>query len=108
MENKNIYRRLDSIVKMIIEKYNPNQIILFGSYANGKPDEQSDIDLLIVKQTSYKFHQRVVDVRRIISNLRKGLGIDILVLTPEELNSRIELGDQFLENIVKQGKLLYG
>jgi predicted nucleotidyltransferase/alkylated DNA nucleotide flippase Atl1 len=96
------------IADKLKEEYNPQKIILFGSYAWGLPDEDSDIDLLIIRDTEEKPHNRMVHAARIISPLRRGYAVDILVLTPEELKSRLEIGDQFLQEIISRGEVLYG
>ena len=96
------------IADKLKERYNPEKIILFGSYAWDLPDEDSDIDLLVIKDTEEKPHDRMVNAARIISPLRKGYGVDIVVITPEELKSRLEIGDQFLQEIISRGEVLYG
>lgn len=96
------------IADKLKESYNPEKIILFGSYAWGLPDEDSDIDLLVIKETNEKPHDRIVKAARIISPLRRGYAVDIVVITPEELISRLEIGDQFLQEIISRGEVLYG
>jgi predicted nucleotidyltransferase len=96
------------IADKLKESYNPEKIILYGSYAWGLPDEDSDIDLLIIKDTEEKPHDRIVNVARIISALRSGYAVDIFVITPQELKSRLDIGDQFIEEIISRGEILYG
>lgn len=67
MEQAEIISR---IVEKIKEGYNPRKIILFGSYARGNPTEDSDIDLLIIKETNKRRDERFVDVNEI---LKKGV-----------------------------------
>ncbi|MFQ5881864.1 MAG: nucleotidyltransferase domain-containing protein [Candidatus Methylomirabilales bacterium] len=98
---------LQDIVEVLKEKYSPERIILFGSRAHGIPDEESDIDLLIVKDTKESPHRRTVAVRRLISPLRTGFSVDVFVITPDELHTRLVLGDQFLEEIHSNGEVLY-
>jgi predicted nucleotidyltransferase len=99
-------------IRLIADKlkksYNPEKIILYGSYAWGLPDEDSDIDLLVIKDTKERPHDRIVNASRIISPLRRGYAVDIFVITPEELKSRLEIGDQFLQEIISRGEVLYG
>lgn len=104
-------KRLNIIKKKIVEKlkneYHPEQIILFGSYGYGKPTDDSDVDLLIVKDTKESFHQRIVTVRRLLSTIQRGFGLDVIVITPKELADRLEIGDQFIEQIITKGEVLY-
>jgi len=96
-----------SIVEKIKDSYQPDKIILYGSYAYGKPDNDSDIDLLIIKQTDERPIDRRVFVRRLLSGLRRGYPFSSIVVTPEELKRRLEIGDQFFWEIVTKGEVLY-
>ena len=98
---------LNKIVRQVVEAYRPEKIILFGSYAYGKPDSDSDIDLLIVKKTSERFIDRLIHVRQIVSDPKRSIPFEPLVLTPHELEERLAIGDQFIEEIVTKGKVLY-
>lgn len=100
-------KALKDIVERIQHEYDPERIILFGSHAWGEPTEESDIDLLIVKDTSKPFHKRWVEVCQIVSPLRIGLDISPFVITPKELAERLERGDQFFDEILRRGRILY-
>lgn len=102
------YRRVIRQISKALEKgYDPERIVLFGSYAAGRQKVDSDVDLLIVKRTSRSFYSRLAEVRRIVSSARAGMPFDPIVVTPEELERRLEKGDQFLGGIVRSGKVLY-
>ena len=105
LDLESIRIKTGEIARPIIVEYNPEKIILFGSFAWGKPGPDSDIDLLIIKDTDQKFFERSMAVRRIIDGV---LPVDILVRTPEEIKKRLMLGDPFYVNIIKNGKYLYG
>jgi predicted nucleotidyltransferase len=98
---------IERIVKRIAEGYRPHKVILFGSHAWGQPTEDSDIDLLIVKETSERFSDRWVSVRELIADPVRRIPVQPIVVTPEELDRRIAIGDQFFRRIVTDGKLLY-
>ena len=101
-------RVIGRIVARLRKAYQPTQVILFGSYAHGRPTSESDVDLLIVKETEQAFHQRLFEVRRLVSPILQGRPFDPLVVTPRELKRRLAKGDQFLQEIVTKGKLVYG
>ncbi len=103
----NSEREIKRIVKRIADEYQPLKVILFGSHAWGRPTEDSDIDLLIVKETSDRFIDRWVAVRDLIADSARRIPVEPIVLTPQELDRRIERGDQFFQRIVTHGKLLY-
>lgn len=96
------------VVKRLEETYHPQQVIVFGSYAHGHPTRESDVDLLIVKETSRPFHQRLFEVRRLVSPMLQGHPFDPIVITPRELKQRLARGDQFFQAIVTNGTLVYG
>lgn len=84
--------------------YNPEKIILFGSAARGDTDEYSDIDLIVVKETDRRFVQRLVDISEFISPY---ISVDVFVYTPGELKAMQEDGNPFIEQALKDGKVLY-
>lgn len=95
------------IASKIEKDYQPNKIILFGSYAYGEPDRDSDIDLLIIKNTLERPIDRRVAVAEIISDPKRLTPLEVIVLTPEEVRERLEIGDQFLKGILDKGEVLY-
>ena len=106
--SKNAKKVISSIVERLKEKYKPEKIILYGSFAYGKPNRDSDIDILIIKSAKERPIDRRIMVRRIVTDLRKGYPFSPIVITPDELSQRLKIGDQFLQEIISQGRLLYG
>lgn len=85
--------------------YNPDQVILFGSFARNESDELSDIDLVIIKETQDDFFTRIHKAMQIL-DFRTA--IDILVYTPSELEAMKERGNAFIEPVFAEGILLHG
>lgn len=104
---QHIHRVIQQIISVLKERYQPERIILFGSYASGTPHRDSDIDLLIVKSTGKPFFQRLVEVRRFVLDVWQGRPFDPVVLTPTELERRLKNGDQFFQEILHHGNVLY-
>ena len=98
---------IEQIIRRLVEDYQPQRIILFGSLAYGEPDEDSDIDLLVVKDTSETPLERRVRVRRMVADPQRRIPFSALVLTPDELARRLDMGDAFYQEIVRRGKVLY-
>jgi uncharacterized protein len=92
----------------IRDEYRPEKIILFGSYAWGRPDAESDIDLLIVKNSKKPFHKRWSEVCKIVSKEREKIAFSPFVVTPGELEKKLSENDPFFVKILKEGKVLYG
>jgi predicted nucleotidyltransferase len=94
-----------AVAKQIAEKFQPEKIILFGSYAYGKPRPESDVDLLVVMDTPlYEWQQRL-EISRVLSP--RPFPMNIIVRTPKQLRERIAMGDFFLREITTQGKVVY-
>lgn len=100
---RQIQNRLRKISSRLKSQYGADQVILFGSYAKDRANQNSDIDLLIIAPTTEKFYQRMATVRGLIRELRQGLPVAPIVLTQEELQKRIKIGDQFVLQILKEG-----
>ena len=96
-------RRLRTIGKKIKQEYRAERVILFGSYARGDATEDSDVDLLVVARTKERFFERMATVRRLIRDLRNGLPVSPIVLTPGELEKRRQAGDPFVREILETG-----
>jgi len=96
------------VVAQLRKRYHPTQVILFGSYAYGRPTHDSDVDLLIIKDTAKPFHRRLFDVRRLVSPVLRGHPFEPIVVTPKELRQRLAKGDQFFQEIVRKGQSVYG
>ena len=103
----NVRDLTDAMVKKLVTAYSPEQVILFGSYAYGDSLPDSDIDLLIIKETSDRPIDRWAKVRRILSDPHRTLAVDTLVLTPQELSNRLGIGDHFVAEILEKGQVLY-
>lgn len=98
---------LNKLLTKLIVGYAPQQIILFGSFAYGKPDQHSDLDLLIVKETDKSPFQRRVEVGRIVRDQSRLTPIQPLVITPQELKEQLQKGNPFLIEILQKGEVLY-
>ena len=98
---------IGDMVRKIAAEYAPERIILFGSQTSGTARADSDIDLLIIKDTTDRFIDRWTQVRRILTDRTRTQSLDTLILTPEELKRRLEIGDQFIAEIMEKGEVLY-
>jgi len=104
--NQEMNKRLHMISERLKKEYQAEKIILFGSYATGDATEDSDVDLFIIAPTKERFFERMATVRRLIRDLRNGLPIAPIVLTPGEVEERRKVGDQFIIGILEEGLTL--
>jgi predicted nucleotidyltransferase len=100
-----IGKALQQVINSIISHLNPQKIIMFGSYAFGKPTPDSDVDLLIIMETDLPSRERTWEVSRLI--YPRPFPVDILVKTPNEIASAIEKGDYLINEILSSGIVLY-
>ncbi|MEW6481681.1 MAG: nucleotidyltransferase domain-containing protein [bacterium] len=99
----NVMERIRLISERLKKEYKAEKVILFGSYAKGEQTEDSDVDLFIVAETKERFYERMASVKRLIRDLRNGIPIAPIVLTYKELQKRIEIKDQFINEILEEG-----
>lgn len=95
------------IVDKIKKGYAPEKIILFGSYAYGNPTKESDIDLLIIKETSKPFHKRWAEVCDMVHGILGATPFSPFVITSKELKRRLARGDHFFKEILSKGEVFY-
>lgn len=95
---------LERWVKLLKKEYDPDKVILFGSFAQNKVRKWSDIDLIIIKNTEKSFLDRLKEV---LVLLRPSVGVDILVYTPEEFKYLSANRSFFKREINSKGKTIY-
>ena len=96
---------INKIVQTIVDGFAPDKIILFGSYANGTANAESDVDLLIVKETSEKPNKRAISLYRLFPNYN--VALDILVYTPDEYSRYCTQLNNISFFATKTGKVIY-
>lgn len=95
---------IDEVVRQIAEKFHPQKIILFGSYARGNPHPESDVDLLVVMETPLKEVEQAI---KICLQIEYRFGLDLIVHTPQKLAERVDMGDWFLRDVLDEGRVVY-
>jgi uncharacterized protein len=96
---------IEDISKKIVDHIKPEKVILFGSYAKGNPDDNSDVDLIVVRNTSLPKHKRGIEIRRLF--YRQLIPMDIKVYTPEEFDNELRSPFSFLFSALKNSQVLY-
>jgi uncharacterized protein len=104
MESQITDQKIQAIADKIAKVYQPEKIILFGSWAWGKPHKDSDVDLFIVKDTD--------DIRKTAQEIDKHFfprffAMDIGVYTPSQLEKELKLEEPFVSKIAKKGRTLF-
>lgn len=99
-------KQINTLISEIVSGYQPEKIYLFGSYANGKKNNDSDIDLFIVKDTRKRKLERNREVRKCIKTY-PDKGLDVFVFTPGELKKGMKEIMNIGKEAVTTGKLVY-
>ena len=99
-------KTIDDVVNRLVECYQPDKVILYGSCSkSGILGKGSDVDLLVVKDTTRRLVDRLIEVESLLSD--RTLPLDIMVYTPDEMRRLFSLGSPFIEEVLEKGRLLY-
>ena len=104
-KNVNIKKTILEIVEKIRGGYNPDKIILFGSHTKGTSTSDSDIDLLVIKDSNHRRDERDGEIRRLLWGIK--FPLDIFVYTPAEVEKFGNLKGSFVNEIFKSGEVMY-
>ena len=105
MIESTVQRKIEEMVRRIVERFHPEQVILFGSYARGKAGPDSDVDLLVVMQVSGSKRKIAVEIDLALAGM--GLPKDIIVVTPEEVARLRDIVGTIVYPAVREGKVMY-
>lgn len=108
MTKRILQAEIKKITAQIIKNYRPEKIILFGSAVWGEIGENSDLDLVIIKNTNKRFYDRIGELLKIVRNITPKPPIDFIVYTPSEFEHMKKDNYFVREEIVEKGKLIYG
>src|SRR4030067_3735652 len=97
-------QEIQGLIERIVTIFRPEKVILFGSYANNNPAQDSDVDLLVVMKFRGNSALKSAEILNAIDPL---FPVDLIVRTPDQLRKRVELDDFFIKNILENGKVIY-
>jgi len=95
---------IEAMAREIVREFRPDRIILFGSYAYGKPAADSDVDLLVIMPCRGNPLHKSLEILR---KTRVRFAVDLLVRTPQDVRQRLAWNDFFLREIIEKGRVLY-
>lgn len=98
---------IEQAVQRLRDEAEAKRVVLFGSQAEGSDDRHSDVDLLVVVDSDEEELDRWRRIRRLIVGRRQRVPLDLIVLTPEEFEARLDRGDPFIEQILERGRTLH-
>ena len=98
-------KTLKDVTDRLIQNYQPDKIILFGSRSDQKAQMESDVDLLIIKDTEKPAIDRRIEVEKMLSD--REIPLDLIIYTPREMLYLFSIGSPFIEEVLEKGRLLY-
>lgn len=96
--------QIESLGNRIAHEFQPDRIILFGSYAYGRPNQDSDVDLLVILPFVGKPVRKAIEIR---SRINPKIPVELVVRTPQQVAERIANNDWFMQEILEKGRVLY-
>ncbi len=96
--------RIKNFVSEIARQFKPRRVVLFGSYAYGRPSPDSDVDLLVIMP--HKGHP-AIQAAEIRKRIHAGFPLDLIVRSPKEIRRRLAMDDYFITEILGKGETLY-
>src|SRR5262245_58858497 len=97
-------QKIRAFVDEVVRRFQPERVVLFGSYAYGKPHPDSDVDLLVVMRHRGAGLEQAARIRQVI---RSGFPLDLIVRSPANVRKRLKMGDSFIGEILEKGQVLY-
>lgn len=97
-------KKIQAFTNEVGRKFQPEKIMLFGSYANGAPSSDSDVDILIILSFKGRNPEKATEIWLAT---KPDFPVDVMVRKPEEINERLKLGDPFIREIMQNGVSLY-
>ena len=91
-------------VKEVVRRFKPERVVLFGSHASDSTTSESDVDLLVVMEFEGRPHHQAFQIRK---RVKRSFPLDLLVRRPADIERRLRMGDYFIREIMKEGKVLY-
>lgn len=102
---KQNHEKIQQMVRRIVEQFDPEKIILFGSHARGTAGPDSDVDLLVVMRVAGSRREKATEIDRALSD--RDVSLDLIVITPEQFERDRNLIGTIVRPAIREGQLLY-
>jgi len=99
------HAEIEKIKERLIENLSPEKIILFGSYAEGNFNENSDVDMLIILDRKLPLHGRSIMIEKLMTGIK--IPTDFLVYNPAEINNFHSIKSHIIHEIISKGDVIY-
>lgn len=96
---------IDNLVRRIVACIQPQKVVIFGSYAKGTATIKSDLDVLVIKETTLPMANRADDLKPMLS--QRLIPVDVHIYTPEEVEEYGKEPFSFINSILRSGKTVF-
>ena len=100
-----VQEKINEMVRRIVERFNPEKIILFGSHARGTAGPDSDVDLMVIMRVQGSRRQKATEID--ISLADRSVPLDLLVVTPEQFDRERDMIGTVIRPAAREGRVLY-
>lgn len=107
LRHDKLHKLINEIIQKLAGQIDLEKIVLFGSQVTGRTDEYSDLDILIIAPSQERPLDRRLKVRRLLHDLDKSVGLDILFYTPEEVERFKDHPSSFIHHVLTTGITVY-
>ena len=97
-------QKIQAFVDEVARRFEPQRVVLFGSYAYGTPTDDSDVDLLVIMRHEGAGVEQAARIRQVV---RSGFPMDLIVRSPAAIRKRVKMGDSFICEILEKGQVLH-
>jgi len=104
-QKESVQEKIDDLARRIVERFRPEKIILFGSHARGTAGQDSDADILVVMPVKGSKRKKATEIDVALVGL--DLPVDLIVVTPEELERNKNQIGTIVYPALREGKVLY-
>ncbi len=105
MTKAEIQDALDEMTRRIVDRFHPDRIILFGSYVEGEPTDDSDLDILIVMPVEGSRRSKANEIDLTLAD--RVVPMDLIVVTPEQYDRQKDMIGTIVREAVRDGKVIY-
>jgi predicted nucleotidyltransferase len=105
MTDKTTEQAIQMMVERLVERFDPDQIILFGSQVRGTAGPDSDVDLLVIMPVSGSKRARQLEMRMALHDI--AIPKDIILASPDEVARRRDIVGTIIRPALREGKVLY-
>ena len=105
MSDSTAQKKIEEMVRRIVERFHPEKVILFGSHARGTAGPDSDVDLLVVMRVQGSRRRKATEIDLSLSD--REVPLDLLVVTPEQFERDRDMIGTVIRPAAHEGKVLY-